>query len=70
MMKATHTNYKHPGHLRVEDGGSHASYAGGVMFKTTAICVSPNSELHKRLNRNGLPSWQGGKIVDGVEVPL
>lgn len=45
MMRATHTNYKHPRHLRVEDDG------GAV------LCMSPSASSYARLNRPGLPDW-------------
>ena len=50
-MKATHTDYKHPRHLRVVHNEKDAS--GGVW------CVSPNSDTYKRLYRAGLPKWRG-----------
>lgn len=43
-MKATHTDYKHPKHLRVEDG-------------KRVLCVSPSASVYAALNRKGLPSW-------------
>ena len=45
-MKATHTNYKHPKHLRVKDGGN-------------VWCVAPSHSQYSRLNRPGLPVWSG-----------
>lgn len=43
-MKATHTDYKHPKHLRVEDGGK-------------ILCMSPSHSQYARLNRSGLRSY-------------
>ncbi len=43
-MKATHTDYKHPKHLRVEDGKN-------------VWCVAPSADLYKKLNRPNLKSW-------------
>lgn len=43
-MKATHTDYKHPKHLRVEDGGQ-------------VFCLSPSHSQYERLNKAGLPSY-------------
>ncbi len=44
-MKATHTDYQHPRHLRVEIDGK-------------VLCVSPSSSLYAKLNRRGLPSYR------------
>lgn len=44
MRKATHTDYKHPRHLRVEQDGC-------------VLCVSPSVSDYARLNRPGLPKW-------------
>lgn len=49
-MKATHTDYKHPKHLRVEHDERDAS--GGVW------CVSPSASIYDKLNRSGLPRWE------------
>lgn len=43
-MKATHTDYKHPGHLRVLDDDS-------------VYCMAPSHSQYTKLNRPGLPSW-------------
>ena len=43
-MKITHTDYKHPKHLR------------GVMSDGTVLCVSPSVSNYDKLNRKGLPS--------------
>jgi len=50
-MKATHTDYMHPKHLRVEHGEKDGS--GGVW------CVSPSAALYAKLNKPNLPRWQG-----------
>lgn len=44
-MRATHTDYKHPKHLRVEDGDR-------------VLCVSPSASTYAKLNRPGLKPWQ------------
>lgn len=44
-MKATHTNYKHPRHLRVEDGKD-------------VWCVAPSASIYAKLNKPGLPDWK------------
>ena len=44
-MKATHTDYKHPRHLRVEDGPK-------------VWCVAPGCETYRRLSRASLPSYR------------
>lgn len=67
-MKATHRDYLHPGHLRVEDGGRHPAWSAGAgNFVRTALCVGSHSADFARLNRASLPAWPGGVIVDGVE---
>lgn len=69
-MKATHTDYLHPRHLRVETG---QSYPAGVVaghFTRTALCVAPSSSDYARLNKPGLPKWKGGQIVDGVVTDI
>lgn len=43
-MKATHTDYKHPKHLRIEDG-------------STVLCMSPSHSQYAQLNRSNLPKW-------------
>lgn len=69
-MKATHTDYLHPRHLRVEDGGRYPVWGGGdLSFVRTAVCVAPSASIYARLNKPDLPKWKGGIIVDGVEVP-
>ena len=44
--KATHTDYKHPRHLRVVDGDK-------------VLCVSPSCSDYAKLNKPGLPKWEG-----------
>lgn len=43
-MKATHTDYKHPRHLRVEDNGQ-------------VFCVAPSASIYGKLNKAGLPKY-------------
>jgi hypothetical protein len=45
-MKATHTDYKHPKHLRVEDGKD-------------VWCMAPSCSDYARLNKASLPPWSG-----------
>ena len=45
-MTATHTDYLHPRHLRVVDGGR-------------VFCLAPTHSLHGKLARAGLPKWRG-----------
>lgn len=69
-MKATHADYLHPRHIRVETGQRYKAWSAGAgPFERTALCVSPGSPLYAKCNRRGLPKWPGGKIVDGLEVP-
>lgn len=49
-MKATHTNYMHPRHLRVEDGGE-------------VFCLPPSHSQYSRLAKQSLPSF-GDKESD------
>jgi hypothetical protein len=54
-MKATHTDYLHPRHLRVEGCLGHRFFDGPC--KVDVLCVSPSSALHAQLNRSNLKSW-------------
>ena len=45
-MRATHTDYKHPRHLRVE------------IDRGQTLCVAPSASFYAKLNRPGLPSWK------------
>ena len=45
-MKATHTNYTHPRHLRVECDGQ-------------VFCMAPSHSQYARLNKMGLPLFTG-----------
>ncbi len=47
-MKATHTDYKHPRHLRVEDG-------------PRVLCMAPSHSRYSDLNRKGLKPWEPEK---------
>ncbi len=69
-MRATHRDYLHPGHLRVEDGRRYPAFnQRDGSFERTALCVSPSSNDYARINKPNLPVWPGGMIVDGVEIP-
>lgn len=51
-MRATHTNYQHPGHLRVED-------------RADILCVSPFTQSYAGLNRPSLPNYDdAAHLVD------
>jgi len=50
-VRATHTDYKHPRHLRVEHNERDGS--NGVW------CMAPSAAVYARLNRSGLPVWKG-----------
>jgi hypothetical protein len=43
-MKATHTDYKHPRHLRVEAGAA-------------VLCMAPSHSAYGQLNKPNLKSW-------------
>lgn len=43
-MKATHRNYLHPRHLRVEDAGE-------------VFCMAPSCSQYPALNKPGLPDF-------------
>ncbi len=45
-MRATHIDYKHPRHLRVEDGGR-------------VLCVAPSASYYAKLAAAKLPRWRG-----------
>lgn len=45
-MKATHTDYKHPRHLRIEEGDK-------------VFCMAPSHSQYSRLARASLPKWEG-----------
>ncbi len=45
-MRATHTDYKHPKHLRVEDGAR-------------VLCMSPSHSQYGELSKRKLPVWEG-----------
>jgi len=67
-MKATHRDYLHPGHLRVEVGGSFTAWSPETgFFQRTALCLAPSSADYRRLFDPRLPTWPGGEVVDGVE---
>lgn len=48
-MRATHTDYLHPRHLRVEGCGK----------PVDVLCVSPSSSDYAKLSRPSLPKWKG-----------
>jgi hypothetical protein len=57
-MRATHTDYLHPGHLRVETGQTYSAWDTVRGFhEREALCVSPGSSVYLKLNRPNLPKW-------------
>lgn len=55
-MKATHTCYMHPNHLRVETNETTRAWnIGDGWHEKGALCVSPKSSSYSRLNKPGLP---------------
>lgn len=59
-MKATHTDYRHPKHLRVVDGQKHKGFSiGRGDYETDAICMAPSCADYARLNKPNLPKWEG-----------
>ena len=54
-MKATHTDYKHPRHLRVEQGGE-------------VLCVAPSCSDYAKLNKAGVPAWPTPALVGAPAV--
>lgn len=55
-MKATHTCYKHPRHLRVVTGQAHPAW--NIVqgdHEADALCVSPSAEIYRKLNRASMP---------------
>ena len=56
-MNATHTDYQHPRHLRVETGVVHQRWSLGRGWEaTTAVCLVPSHSAYGRLNKMGLRS--------------
>lgn len=53
-MKATHTDYIHPRHLRVEGCLGYPFFDGPC--KVDVLCVSPSASLYAKLYRTDLPS--------------
>jgi len=59
-MRATHVDYMHPGHLRVETGETYPAWSIGRGFhRKDALCVGPSSSMYGKLKRAGLPKWEG-----------
>lgn len=54
-MKATHINYKHPRHLRVEDNGE-------------VFCMSPSCSDYARLAKSSLPNF--GDNLSDYDLPV
>lgn len=61
-MKATHTDYKHPSHLRVTGCKGVRFHDGPCLVDV--LCVSPSSSDYAKLNRASLPRWRdGGRVA-------
>lgn len=59
-MKATHTDYKRPGCLRIEGAPSRRIFEiGKGWHDTTVICAGPGSPEYEKTFRKGLPAWEG-----------
>lgn len=58
-MKATHTDYLHPKHLRVEGCKGHKFFDGPC--QVDVLCMSPSCSLYAKLNRPNLPKYQGSE---------
>lgn len=54
-MRATHTDYMHPRHLRVEGCLGRQFFDGPC--KVDVLCVSPGSSLYDKLSRANLPEF-------------
>jgi hypothetical protein len=52
-MRATHTDYKHPRHLRVEEGKN-------------VWCMAPSCSEYAKLNKSNLPKWEPEKESNHV----
>lgn len=58
-MKATHTDYKHPKHLRVTTGQKYLAWdTVRGFYEKDVICMSPSCSDYTRLNKPGLPKWK------------
>jgi len=58
MLRATHINYLHPKHLRVEDGEQHLGWNAAKGFHMVeAVCVAPSCSSYEKLNKPGLPTY-------------
>jgi len=57
-MKATHTCYKHPNHLRVETGQAYPAWNAvqGDYFED-ALCMAPGASDYRKLNKPGEPCY-------------
>lgn len=59
-QRATHTDYKHPGCIRIEGAPATRIFvAGKGWHDSTVLCASPGSALYAKHHRKGLPSWPG-----------
>lgn len=52
-MKATHTDYKHPRHLRIEEGGK-------------VYCMAPSHGQYAQLAKTNLPSFRDAVFGNGI----
>jgi hypothetical protein len=72
-MKATHTDYLHPRHLRVEDGGRYPVWGGGGGELARAECGRPapwsDAPGISRSERPDGDAGRSGRLLDGPERP-
>lgn len=62
---ATHTNYQHRNHLRIEGGEECLRWNAIDGFsKERAVCVAPSHSRYAKLNRKGLPCHHCGTARD------
>jgi len=58
ILRATHTDYQHPKHLRVETDVSHKCWGAVVGFyESRYICLAPSHSQYARLAKGNLPAW-------------
>ena len=61
-LKATHTNYRHPRHLRVEDGVTRKAWnAVRGWHETNAVSMAPSHSRYAALSRKSLPCYTCGE---------
>lgn len=57
-MKATHQDYKHPQHIRVETGERFKAWSIGKGWsEVSSVCMAPSASEYDRLYSPKLPKW-------------